>query len=218
MRTFNNLKINIDTKQLSSEQLKELLNEREKSILSVDQLREKLIKGEASVLNPKANSMVYMYIANETKCPMSKVQFYDSTGELICTYPWNGNHEIYGVIRNTNGKLENAYRVLSSKNFPYNYTDISDLQVTTTPNGKIVLRQNEYVIQPPLKSEYKWRGLVLSDGKEYHYQFGAIEIDNYEGTKLSNESISNRDENWANLMENEGDKFMEYCEGNSFVI
>lgn len=184
----------------NDEEAKKLQEARKKSILTREQVKEKLKSGELKVINPEAEFKTAVYVCQEKGSELFKVQFYDSNGELLATYPWNGS--IY----------EKELMLL-----PRWVSGVEDLQLTTTPKGKIVFREHYYPDGPyrPLL----WRGNVFYDGAMYgDGHRGAVNFNGYQHEVLPEESRRQRDEKWFKHMEEHGDDYIEHCSNHNYVI
>ena len=100
------------------------INEREKHLLSKEQLREKIKKGEAVLLNERdSEQWLFMYIDKSN--PRCFIQIYNENMEPHFTYPWNGDK-----------KISYADSLLGCTAF----VDIKDVEIVATKKGNIAIK------------------------------------------------------------------------------
>lgn len=82
-----------DTTEYSSDVIREKLKARRSTILSQDEVLE---GSDGLIKLGKDNDYIYFYQDKSGISPYSQFQFYDRSGRLIMTYPWNGDYSKLG--------------------------------------------------------------------------------------------------------------------------
>ncbi len=90
----------------------DLLERREKAILSKSELIEKFEDNEAFCLQKGSGKKFYVYFDKKGVCPEAKVHFYNEDGDLMFTFPWNGGVGRYKTLKAPfNGLAKNYKRI-----------------------------------------------------------------------------------------------------------
>lgn len=166
---LNCVDIKIDTKQYAKDEMKELLKQRQSSLLNPQELRNKIEMEEAFCLkNGKSDSKIYVYIA-QNSCEMSKVQFYNDNG-LLFTYPWNGKYNIESRLDKENSQFKAVYEMTTDRSTSFCYwrgrKEIRHLQCGVTKSGKIAI-DDLSVVERLGKKSTEWNLSVYNtEGKE----------------------------------------------------
>ena len=209
--------LNIERGQLyySADGIEKLQEARENSILTREQVKEKLKTGEVKVLNPNAEFKTAVYVCPNEECKLSKVHFYNANGELLFTYPWNGL--VY----------DNGYYGFST-GLEKTISNLAEMQLTTTPMGRIVLREHCRPDGGGGATPWFWRGNVVTPAGITPDQAvtsftgdgfrGSVDFDKYSHDVMPLESRRARDEKWFKHMEEHGDDYINYCSKNYYMI
>ena len=125
------------------EQLEVYKANRQKSVISKQNFNQMLREGKLVQVNPKgSNKPVYMYNAkmdlnNPYAHDLYAIQFYTAQGDLIMTYPWNG--ETARTYRNEEIEFVDRYG-----------DALKGIAVAATTDGSILIQTKEQETRGPL--------------------------------------------------------------------
>ena len=215
---LDNLNIQLPSRfqKFSYRQARALTFQREISLLSRSELSTKISKGEAICLNPESTGhRVYVYIDNENVCPLAKVHFYDEKGDVMFTYPWDGNCEKHG---------EN-YTLVTNDHQPLCGLDNSDLiyslQLTATEKGRIAIRSKEHGGSAPIMPRDFYAFSIYRNTGNEDRIWGAVNWTGYQGTKPGDKGESSEPDycqSWMQAIATDGDKLIDHALEHSYVI
>ena len=179
---------------------------RQLSLLTPQEFAEKVKKGEAVCISPEdADKRVYMYTDKSGLCPQSSVQFYTEEGELMFTYPWNGQ------------TTENIYGGEEMRYFS-GLKDIREVSAFATKKGKVVIHSRG-LVKDTQAIVGKELNVLQADGeyvRDVTPQFGIVYYEKSLGKdyvskdhRLKSEYVGNCDKLFA-LIYMEGDAFIEH--------
>ncbi len=207
--------INIDYNHntMNSDEVELLKVERDLSILSHEEFCKKLYKGEVKSVNPKHDEenpvFVYVMPVEEGKArPVYGVQFYDIAGNLLFTFPWNGSVE---------EKVNNKRKLYYPNDMFGRKQKLEELALTSTPEGTVLLKEKDYVLQAPLVPGSVWNYGIYSKANDYRTTQigGLVDYSNY-GKELP-KNLKPGSNAWFKVASEEGDRFLKYSSENSYV-
>ena len=136
--SFKDYELNNETKYLSEEEAKDLLEKREAQILTPAQLKEKVknMSKDVRCLNPESDKKVFIYFAKGGEETDTPVHLYDNEGNLIMTFPFNGTIEKEGKYF----RVKYVDRNLSKYSHgPIVLPSIKEFKFTATESGRIFI-------------------------------------------------------------------------------
>ncbi len=149
-----------------ADDIKSLAKERESSILSQDEVIKQIQEGKlACISKVGAYKKVYAYVA-ENANPLFKTQFYNEDGELLFTYPWNGDLKMhYGGI---SGRIEfPGFEIRQMRH-------IFKINCFATESGKIMIESTSTMapLGPVIPSDKKEVNVTLYNAGAKEVMFG----------------------------------------------
>jgi len=218
MKTIKNLNISI---REDSNNIEEMKQQRESSILKEGKFEEKISQRLVQNIGSEENP-VFLYIATkdeerkDTCLPESAIQFYDSCGELIFTFPWNGaTNDQKGCffkekenIERNDGKFYNDER----RNMV-----INDLKAVATKEGSIVLNVNSTYDYCEAIGMRDWNLSIHRKSENYKTEFpmGKVSFSEY---SEKYKDLKYKSDKWMIAVAEEGDKLLNYGKTNSMVM
>lgn len=207
------LNITLDSNGYSYSQIKEMLQTRKESVLSKAELVEKLKCGEAAFVSEQ----VVVYVDRTNRSPMSKVHFYNLQGNLMFTYPWNGEIFKEMKLNKETLKFEYKFEMVDSRKTSFCFLkgrkEIKSLECVATDSKKIAIND----LSSDCNNEESWRfSLFTAFGKEEMFTSPAS-VSNYSDYHLTNKDYQERNRNWFKAIASEGDKILNYVSGESYI-
>jgi hypothetical protein len=207
-----------DGKYLNENEVKGLMEKREKQILTRSQFINEVVSKSKLIrcLNPESDNKVFVYFAKEGLETDTPIHLYNNEGELIMTFPWNGE------VNPSMGKYNLEYvdrEVSKNAHGPVVVSPVKEFKLTATESGNIfvntVRKGNAFNLTVQTQLDYQ--------GKRKHVSMPSFKADQYPNKEVAGkvkEYLSkNKDDGivFAGAAFG-GDAFIEYGKKNSYMI
>lgn len=181
---FSDYELNNETKYMSEQEAKDLLAKRDAQILTPAKLKEKLMakSKEVQCLNPESkNNKVFVYFSKGGEETDTPVHFYDNEGNLIMTFPFDG--EIAQEGKHYRAKYVD--RNLSKYSHgPIILPSIKEFRFTATESGRIFI--NSMRKEPGGRMNDTTSLQYSYDGKPFFIFVGGFSPDEYPNKEVAN--------------------------------
>lgn len=216
---FNSYELKNDGSYLNENQANELVEKRNKQILTPEELTDKITKKSNLVkcLNPESDKKVFVYFSKEGEETDTPIHLYNSEGELIMTFPWNGNINLEGKYY----KCKYVDNSLSKYSYgPVILPSIKEFKLTATESGNIFI--NSVRKAPGEIAE------VAFTQFNYEGKPNRIHMPGFDASMYPNKEVANEVKDYLSKNKSDGivfagaliggDAFLEYGKKHSYLI